>query len=903
MPLTPTLFEKYHSVTLCADSRFGAIHEKVDQVWEIHNGCCEPDSLNLQTSLGLRVREFKIFPRFIENNLCVTSPEEFWGAPRIVKKYANYFVASFIPFKDINVSDEVMVPASQLIAGKLTFLNEGNTPRSLRFELATQLVNLDGNQCLEFTNQSHSVYLTGKAGGLSPALVMLGGVTPGMDPYTSLNVSFQINPGENRSIVWAAASFSKREESIQAAVHFLSHPWEPQAARIDLRNQMDLIEFQTGDAGLDSVLLESQKAAYQFIVSPQQTPSQAYFVSHRNKDAVLSHPDPATGMNPMLADYLTHMILPQSPNFAQDYIRDSLSSLSEERAGAFLPVPWLGSLACGVDDVVEDPAWLKEVYPGLLKAFWRWFSPENDRDGDSFPEYSHPLQTCYEKSPVFDQWCEKARGVDLQTIETPALAAQLYHECSALMRIAEKLGDKSQMQLLQVLQDRIRRNIEECWDEKSGMYLPRDRDSHRFSKGILLGKYHGEEANSFSRAIDPPARLLITIHRRRLNVSAGSIQIEGSMDDQPLEETLKINRTAWVDRTACLTSQHVYSQINRLGVYGLDPSDRIEIRTVDHQPIDLSLFLPLWVRIPSPDRAALMVRKLISTKGFSTPYGLSMLSPENWKRYPESCGENAHLPLLKLILEGMLNYGYMDEVVDVTKRFMELIKHVFLRDGSFRKSYNVVNGSASGGKDYLEGLLPIGLFLKIIGVQILSPEKVILTGKNPFDRPIKVIFRGLTITRDGESTLVQFPNGQVITATGTEKQLITLHREKVPADSERRSMTTSEIPKEVNRLLFAVVQAQDADNAVQELNKLNVVVTRLPSVGGFLGRRNVTLLIGTPEKIEATVMSTLQENCRQRVEYIAIPLESAPLPLPTPTPVTIGGATVFSMELEYFEVI
>jgi uncharacterized protein YaaQ len=50
-------------------------------------------------------------------------------------------------------------------------------------------------------------------------------------------------------------------------------------------------------------------------------------------------------------------------------------------------------------------------------------------------------------------------------------------------------------------------------------------------------------------------------------------------------------------------------------------------------------------------------------------------------------------------------------------------------------------------------------------------------------------------------------------------------------------------------------------------------------------------------------MAELQKSCRQRVEYISIPLESAPLPMPAPTPVTIGGAAVFSIDVEYFEVI
>lgn len=102
-------------------------------------------------------------------------------------------------------------------------------------------------------------------------------------------------------------------------------------------------------------------------------------------------------------------------------------------------------------------------------------------------------------------------------------------------------------------------------------------------------------------------------------------------------------------------------------------------------------------------------------------------------------------------------------------------------------------------------------------------------------------------------------------------------------------------------LLIAVVQAQDADSSFETLNALGVSCQRLASVGGFLGRKNVTLLIGLPPEKQEQVMAALQENCRQRVEYIAVPLESAPLPLPTPTPITVGGATIFSLDIDHFE--
>jgi uncharacterized protein YaaQ len=114
----------------------------------------------------------------------------------------------------------------------------------------------------------------------------------------------------------------------------------------------------------------------------------------------------------------------------------------------------------------------------------------------------------------------------------------------------------------------------------------------------------------------------------------------------------------------------------------------------------------------------------------------------------------------------------------------------------------------------------------------------------------------------------------------------------------------NELPLTEKTLLFwAIIQAQDLENAQEALTNLGFVSTRLPSVGGFLGRRNATLLVGVNESQLPQALEALKENCRQRIEYIAVPLESAPLPLPTPTPITIGGATIFTLKVDHFEVI
>jgi uncharacterized protein YaaQ len=114
-------------------------------------------------------------------------------------------------------------------------------------------------------------------------------------------------------------------------------------------------------------------------------------------------------------------------------------------------------------------------------------------------------------------------------------------------------------------------------------------------------------------------------------------------------------------------------------------------------------------------------------------------------------------------------------------------------------------------------------------------------------------------------------------------------------------MEQNQMQKTVNRLMTAVVQDQDAENAIQALSQLGLSITRLPSTGGFLGRRNTTLLVGLAEEQIQQAVRALNKSCRRRVEYVATPLEGSPLPFPAPTPITVGGATIFTFEVERYE--
>ena len=106
---------------------------------------------------------------------------------------------------------------------------------------------------------------------------------------------------------------------------------------------------------------------------------------------------------------------------------------------------------------------------------------------------------------------------------------------------------------------------------------------------------------------------------------------------------------------------------------------------------------------------------------------------------------------------------------------------------------------------------------------------------------------------------------------------------------------------QVERLVTAVVQFQDSEGAAAALEAGGFSVTRLPSIGGFLGRTNVTLMVGLPAGREAELVDILGQTCRKRVEYLASPIEGSTVLYTNPIPVSVGGATIFTFAVDRYE--
>lgn len=108
------------------------------------------------------------------------------------------------------------------------------------------------------------------------------------------------------------------------------------------------------------------------------------------------------------------------------------------------------------------------------------------------------------------------------------------------------------------------------------------------------------------------------------------------------------------------------------------------------------------------------------------------------------------------------------------------------------------------------------------------------------------------------------------------------------------------------KLIFAVIRDKDAGEALKGLIRAGIGVTKLSSTGGFLRDGNTTLMIGTPDSQVETVKQILHETCAQRTEVDVLSSHGTGSAAmwnigAAPQKVTVGGATVFVLDVTEFQ--
>lgn len=775
------------TLTLAADFRLCSPDYPNDHIWELQPGG-DPPALSLRTTYGLRARSMRIFPRLTANGMTVTAPASFAAPPRLRRFYPNFLALSFSPFIGAEVLVEYWIPDSQTIVGRLTFTNHANQAAAMGLELCGLLVPIEGQSLAQVQMQSVNV-LAGRTSDLAPVIFLTGGALHGPGPYPSLTLDLHLEAGASRQLTWAQAALGDPQASFELARRMAARMWDGERARVELVNTAQTVEVRTGDPDWDAAFAFSQKTAFSlFFPGNGNLPNPSFVLARQPDHGYSMRADGSdyshlwSGQAPLEAYYLASL-LPGAADLAGGLLRNFLFTQEKDgfidcrpglagQRGRWLSPPLLASLAWRVYQATENEAFLADVFPHLSAFFQAWFAPAHDRDQDGFPEWDHPLQTGFEDNPAYTAWHDWAQGVDIATLESPALAASLYGECRSLIQMAEKLGRADELEQLHFRAEALRIETEECWSAAAALYHYRDRDTHLSPVGETLAQQRGSGRIQLKRFYSAPVRLLIRVRTSDKAFRRLAVTIKGQTSRGEHAERLERQDIQWILENTTLTSREVYTRLDDIEITGLKPRDQVTIATIDYTQEDQTLFLPLWAGIPEEQHAwSLINRGLLDVDRFYHPFGLSACASVPCPQAEPVC-LSVHLPWQQLIGEGLLAYGHHSLAAQLIARLMNAIILNLKQQRAFYRAYHAETGAGIGERNALAGLAPLGLFLQTLGVQFLPGSRVRLSGKNPFPWPVTVKYKGLSVTRHSDQSEVTFPDGRSVALSDPSDALV-----------------------------------------------------------------------------------------------------------------------------------
>ena len=773
-------------ITLAADARLTLTDYTDDQVWELVPGLDDEPALRLQTRYGGRVSLASLVPMWTVNNeQRVHETQEYAERPQIVTFTPSSATAEAFITATLKVEATYWVMSSHAIGARFTLTNTGDTPLSVRADIFGHVIEHKKPRALAILSLSDDTMALnmGYIGNSRPVVVMENADTdlsPNRKASPKIGVTLEVAPNESQSVQWAHAGLDTLERSFSRARLWLQQDWDQNLGEIETTNAF-IPNIETGDSELDLVFARSYQQLMQSFLTPRDDLSHSAFVANRHIDKGFSKQgtgkDYGRGWNGQtfkLAYLVGCAVAPIAPDLAkgiiQNYIDiqdsegfiDAAPGLAGQRSKNLLQ-PILARLAWIIYEYTDDKDFLKSNFPQLLDFFRRWFKSDHDTEFDGVPEWQNERQTGYTGFPSFDNntW---SQGVNIKYFETPDLIAYLLSEAHYLKKIGQEIGDDiAAMGASQRVRD-ARLVLDQMWYNNRYSYRERDTDGISAAT-IVIEDGRGDEEHIPSIEINPPQRLIVRITGGTNRAPNAVIHIEGiDHNGKQFEEVADGELLNWTYGKGFYTTHRIFSRIDRIRCTRLSRVYTLDVSSVDTTRIDINAIMPILSEDIQEDKAETLIDLIKDENHFYRPNGLTIVSAKDPAYDPSSAqgGGGVWAYWLTLICEGLITYGQAELAVDMLKRLLNVQKNHLIENNTFHEFYNSDELSGHGEEGYLEGIAPLHLFMKLIGIRVISTGRVQI-GHYYWDEPITLTQLGIKISRSQESTSIQFPSGHEVT--------------------------------------------------------------------------------------------------------------------------------------------
>lgn len=792
-----------YTLSVAADARLSRTSYTDDQVWDVLIGEGDSPAVTLQTKYGGRAGLVSLVPMWTHEGHHFYQAMSYHQPPVVRHFLPDTIVIESSPLSEVTAEMTIRAMDSCTVAGLITINNTSKNLLKLRFELFGH-VGIEGKErklsVVNLEQGGYALYL-GAIVNLHPVILMPGG-TIQLDAITPrLGVDATLPPGGTMTLRWLHVGLTSLRQSLLYADRWLAQDWARFLAQSEQAAQA-IPDIDTGSDEFDAVLAASYQVLLQSFLKPAGHFPQGTLVASRTSGMGYSkkgdgsdYPRAWSGQEPSLAYMATAGIASIAPELAKGVLLNYLATQNTQtgaidyKPGAagqrleLLCLPILARMAWQIYEQTQDDNFLKTVFPPLVKFVECWLSAAYDRDGDGFPEWQDDRQTGYTAFPAFAPAQIWGQGANINTVESPDLAAYLLSELAALQQMAAQLKDKTAAKNLKKHQDKLNEHLIALWDGTRFVY--RDRDTHvTQTSQVLLRDGAGDEEHIIGTAHDPAARLIVRISGGVTHVPRITLTIEGvSEAGIKISEILESKDFLWLNRQGLATTQRVFAQVHRVKCEGLSRVYRINLQTVDTTGLDIHAVLPLL--LPSlPDKQAQALIKLVTdSQHFWRPNGVTMVSAQDARFDASNAkgGGGVWLYWVALIAEGLMQHGEHKKAAELVKNVLTLQAAVLTQEKEFRQFYNSDTPEGYGEGNHLAGIFPVYLLTRIFGMNIIAPDRVWVGGTFAWGKTVTVKQHGITVKRTTKKITIRFPSGHKVELEGSaEWQLVIDPAPKMP---------------------------------------------------------------------------------------------------------------------------
>jgi hypothetical protein len=724
-------------ITLSGENRFTDPLADPAQAWVVSSRITSYPALLVKNQSFYRVGDLTLQLLYTESLQGNSLPGNFTSPPIIDTMAWDWIEFHYQPLENLEVECIYWAPDPRVICGIHRVQLSNSRIREISLLLSCQAgkskqsISLagqtyQGRKILSGSSQEHNAVLFLAGSEISPAA-----------PSNQLRRTVVIEPGEVVEFRWVLVCCD-RESNPRRIVHeVIELDWGGEIGRRKITHSGQF-QIRTVSDDWDFALAFSQR--------------QARLIFNQLRLLAQSKDPEDLDLEPLQVWQLIQALLPLDSLDLLWLLRAAFrKNIGKEPSFPIdAELSWL-ALQSGI-----EPGNLREFVSAITENLQAWFSQTNDRDGDGIPE--EPREDFFLLDRHYQQevtrWKSPPRHVDY--LETPGLAALLHHEISQLTTIAEiipgiEIPDNLSKQLS---------NLEDflinSWQEDESRFRSRDYLNHFSEGGFTLPRPLEEGWNLLRFDLPFPAQIRLRIPSNSAKNLTSTIRITllgTDFQGNHRVEELTSQDFIWNEQGGWGISQSIFQHLDHCVVTGGKEYHQIQIEVPGTDRQDISQSFSLWLTSMPAD----IVEKFIS-KSLTDPS--SFWSDFGIKSYPLAGNTAVQLPLNILAAQGLIKSGLPGLAGKILSRLMDTSSTHISQKGNLFSTWESKTGSGLGKTGNVEGILPIGLLLDLLGIRFLVNGKLFLDERNPFIFPVQVLFRGTEITLREHETMLRKPNGK-----------------------------------------------------------------------------------------------------------------------------------------------